>query len=81
MKKLLLFLPFILLGYNYPINYKFNFIHKCMQNSSIKNNYKYCKCVFNKIKKTFPYNYFIYHSSDKQVLEKIAIFSKECLKK
>ncbi len=80
MKKLLLF-PSLLLAYFYPINYEFVFIRNCMQNSSLPNKYKYCKCVFNKIKETYPYDYFAYHASDEKVLSKIATFSKECLNK
>ena len=52
-----------------------------MQNSSLPNKYEYCRCVFNKIKKTYPYDYFEFHSSNPNVLSKIAIFSKECLNK
>jgi len=50
-----------------------------MQNSSLPNKYQYCQCVFDKIKATYPYNYFIFHSTDKNVLNQIALFSKECL--
>ena len=50
-----------------------------MQNSSIPNKYQYCRCVFNKIKETYPYNYFAWHSSDPQILNSIKIFSKECI--
>ena len=80
MKKLLLFLPFTLFAYFYPLNYEFVFMRNCMQNSPLPNKYEYCKCVFNKIKENYPYDYFSYHSSDKEVLETIAKFSRECLK-
>ncbi len=80
MKKLLFFFPFILSAYFYPIKYEFVFMHNCMQSSSLPNKYKYCKCVFEKIKETYPYNYFAYHADDKKVLEKIVEFSKECIK-
>ena len=81
MKKLLFFFPFILSAYYYPLNYQFVFMRNCMQNSSLTNKYEYCKCVFEKIKETYPYDYFAFHSSDTDVLSKIAIFSKECLNK
>ncbi len=81
MKKLLFFFPLFLFAYFYPLNYKFVFMRNCMQNSSLNNKYKYCNCVFEKIKETYPYDYFIYHSSDADVLSKIAVFSKECLYK
>ena len=81
MKKFLLFFPFILSAYYYPLNYQFVFMRNCMQNSSLPNKYEYCRCVFNKIKKTYPYDYFEFHSSNPNVLSKIAIFSKECLNK
>jgi len=81
MKKIFIFFPLFLFSYYYPFNYKFVFIHNCMQNSSLPNKYEYCQCVFDKIKATYPYNYFSLHSSDKDILNKIAIFSKECLQK
>ena len=56
-------------------------MHSCMQNSSLTDKYGYCECVYNKIKETFPYSYFIYHSGDKEVLNSIALFSKYCLNK
>jgi len=80
MKKILLFLPFILSAYYYPLDYQFVFMHNCMQNSNLPNKYKYCRCVFEKIKETYPYNYFIYHSNDREVLQTIAKFSRECIK-
>jgi len=51
-----------------------------MQNSSLANKYQYCECVFNKIKDTYSYDYFIWHSTDLQVLNSLKKFSKECLK-
>jgi len=80
MKKLLIFLPFFLFSYYYPLNYEFVFMRNCMQNSSLPNKYQYCKCVFDKIKETYSYNYFIYHSTDNKILFSIKRFSKECLK-
>jgi len=80
MKKLLIFFPLFLFSYYYPFNYQFTFIHNCMLNSPIKNKYNYCRCVYEKIKTTYPYNYFIYHQLDRDVLNKIVLFSKECLK-
>jgi len=80
MKKLLFFFPFILSAYYYPLNYQFVFMHNCIQNSPLPNKYKYCMCVFEKIKETYPYQYFSIHSSDKKILDKISQFSKECLK-
>jgi len=79
MKKLLFFIPFVLFSFEYPIEYKFQFMHSCMQNSSLTNKYQYCECVYNKIKNTFPYIYFASHSSDKDVLNSLVLFSKECL--
>ncbi|WP_024790908.1 MULTISPECIES: hypothetical protein [unclassified Lebetimonas] len=81
MKKLLVFLPLFLFSYNYPFDYQFKFIHSCMQNSSLPNKYKYCRCVFEKIKSAYPYNYFIWHKTDNDVLKFIAKASKECLNK
>ena len=78
--KLLIFLPLFLFSYYYPLNYQFVFMRKCMQNSSLANKYQYCECVFNKIKDTYSYDYFIWHSTDLQVLNSLKKFSKECLK-
>ena len=80
MKKLLFLFPLLLSAYFYPFDYKFVFMRNCMQNSTLPNKYEYCACVFNKIKETYPYDYFAYHAGDKEVLINIAKFSKECLK-
>jgi len=74
-----IFLPLFLFAYYYPVNYQFVFINNCMRNSSFKDKYEYCKCVFDKIKENYPYDYFAYHQTDKEILNKIAIFSKECI--
>ncbi len=81
MKKFLFFIPLFLFSFEYPLEYKFQFMHSCMQNSSLPNKYQYCNCMFNKIKETFPYIYFANHSADKDVLNSLVFFSRECLQK
>ena len=78
LKKLLFFFPFILSAYFYPFKYQFVFIHSCMENSNLPNKYEYCRCVYDKIKETYPYDYFIWNSTSPDVLKKIVEFSKEC---
>jgi hypothetical protein len=81
MKKFLIFLPLFLFSYYYPYEFQFKFIHACMQNSHLSNKYEYCRCVFEKIKTRYPYNYFIWHETDTDVLNFIAKASKECIKR
>ncbi|GAX87208.1 conserved hypothetical protein [Lebetimonas natsushimae] len=81
MKKLILIFPLFLFSYYYPFDYQFKFIHACEQSSSLPDKYNYCKCVFEKIKARYPYNFFIWHQKDKDVLNFIAKVSKECLNK
>jgi hypothetical protein len=52
-----------------------------MQNSPLPNKYEYCRCVFEKIKDRYPYEYFIWHQLDYDVLNFIAKASRECLNK
>jgi len=77
--KFLIFLPLFLFSYYYPLNYEFVFMRNCMQNSSLPNKYQYCKCVFDKIKESYPYNYFGWHTTDPKILNSIKKFSKECI--
>jgi len=81
MKKLLFFIPLFLFSYYYPLNYEFVFIRNCMQNSSLPNKYRYCECVFEKLKETYPYDYLEFHSTAPDVINFIKNASKECLNK
>jgi len=81
MKKLLLFLPLFAFSFYYPLDFKFKFIHDCMQNSNLQNHkYDYCECVYDKITERFTYHYFSYNSASPEVLNFIRKASKECLK-
>ncbi|AZV46179.1 hypothetical protein C3L23_02500 [Nautilia sp. PV-1] len=79
MKKLLLFLPLFAFSFYYPLNFKFQFIHNCMQTSSLPNKYQYCECVYNKITNRFTYQFFSYNTASPEVLNFIRKASKECL--
>jgi len=81
MKKLLAFFPFLLFSYYYPLEFKFRFIHNCMENSSIPNKYQYCQCVLKKLENRFKYQYFLWNSTSMEVLNFIKKASRECLKR
>jgi len=81
MKKLLAFFPLFLLSYYYPLSFKFQFIHNCMENSSLNNKYEYCECVYNKLTNRFTYQYFLYNSTSPEILNFIKKASIDCLQK
>jgi len=81
MKKFFLLIPLISFAYFYPFKYQFVFMRSCMSHSTLPNKYEYCRCVYEKVKATYPYNYFLWHQTDIDVLKKVAVFSKECLNK
>jgi hypothetical protein len=81
MKKIILIFPLFLFSYYYPFEYQFKFIHACEQNSPLPNKYEYCRCVFQKIKNKYPYEYFLWHQTDPDVLNFVAKVSRECIKK
>jgi len=82
MKKLLILIPLFAFSFYYPINFKFKFIHNCMQNSNLQNHkYEYCECVYNKITERFTYQYFTFNSATPEVLNFIKKASHECLTK
>ncbi|NPA11709.1 MAG: hypothetical protein GXO62_05660 [Epsilonproteobacteria bacterium] len=75
-----LFLPVFLFSFYYPLDFKFQFIHNCMQNSSLNQKYEYCECVYNKLTSRFSYYYFRYNASSPEVLNFLVKSSKECIK-
>jgi len=81
MKKLFILFPLFAFSFYYPLNYKFKFIHSCMQNSSLIKKKTYCECVYDKITSRFTYRYFSNESSSKEVLDFLKKSSKECLQK
>lgn len=80
MKKILLFSPVFLFSFYYPLEIRFQFMHDCIQNSSLPNKYEYCECIYNKLTNRFTYQYFVWDSSSPKIIAFIKKASKECLK-
>jgi hypothetical protein len=51
-----------------------------MQNYTLPNKYEYCRCVLKKIENRFTYEFFVYNSTSKEVLNFILKASRECNK-
>jgi hypothetical protein len=82
MKKLIFLIPLFAFSFYYPVNFKFKFIHDCMQNSNLQTKkQQYCECVYSKITNRFTYQFFSYNPASPEVLNFIRKASKECLTK